>query len=87
MSSSRQIFLHGVRVRLSILRGQIIHRAAVHADGTSRHIFDLFLREFGIVHPRFVKRKRALGDAFIACLLYTSPSPRDRTRSRMPSSA
>ena len=25
--------------------------------------------------------------AEIACLLYTSPSPRDRTRSRMPSSA
>ena len=24
---------------------------------------------------------------FDACLLYTSPSPRDRTRSRMPSSA
>ena len=24
---------------------------------------------------------------FVACLLYTSPSPRDRTRSRMPSSA
>ena len=26
-------------------------------------------------------------DILIACLLYTSPSPRDRTRSRMPSSA
>ena len=26
-------------------------------------------------------------DALKACLLYTSPSPRDRTRSRMPSSA
>ena len=25
--------------------------------------------------------------AFSSCLLYTSPSPRDRTRSRMPSSA
>ena len=24
---------------------------------------------------------------FLDCLLYTSPSPRDRTRSRMPSSA
>ena len=24
---------------------------------------------------------------YISCLLYTSPSPRDRTRSRMPSSA
>ena len=32
----------------------------------------------------------AIGGALIAlmsCLLYTSPSPRDRTRSRMPSSA
>ena len=27
------------------------------------------------------------GDLLGACLLYTSPSPRDRTRSRMPSSA
>ena len=26
-------------------------------------------------------------DYALACLLYTSPSPRDRTRSRMPSSA
>ena len=27
------------------------------------------------------------GNLLTACLLYTSPSPRDRTRSRMPSSA
>ena len=27
------------------------------------------------------------GFGVFACLLYTSPSPRDRTRSRMPSSA
>ena len=27
------------------------------------------------------------GDHLYICLLYTSPSPRDRTRSRMPSSA
>ena len=27
------------------------------------------------------------GGEFLICLLYTSPSPRDRTRSRMPSSA
>ena len=30
---------------------------------------------------------RELAHLFPACLLYTSPSPRDRTRSRMPSSA
>ena len=29
----------------------------------------------------------AFNEAHILCLLYTSPSPRDRTRSRMPSSA
>ena len=30
----------------------------------------------------------ALGESYLStCLLYTSPSPRDRTRSRMPSSA
>ena len=26
-------------------------------------------------------------ETYLGCLLYTSPSPRDRTRSRMPSSA
>ena len=30
---------------------------------------------------------REYGDLPLVCLLYTSPSPRDRTRSRMPSSA
>ena len=28
-----------------------------------------------------------VNEQYIVCLLYTSPSPRDRTRSRMPSSA
>ena len=31
--------------------------------------------------------REKLPDVAISCLLYTSPSPRDRTRSRMPSSA
>ena len=35
------------------------------------------------VHPT----EASHGDMGMVCLLYTSPSPRDRTRSRMPSSA
>ena len=31
--------------------------------------------------------ERSIYDVFIDCLLYTSPSPRDMRRSRMPSSA
>ena len=37
------------------------------------------LLDFGAVH--------SLADEFTACLLYTSPSPRDKRQSRMPSSA
>ena len=43
-----------------------------------------------IYKGRVVKVLPGMESAFIdigACLLYTSPSPRDRTRSRMPSSA
>ena len=35
---------------------------------------------------RYVAAEAAV-ELFASCLLYTSPSPRDRTRSRMPSSA
>ena len=35
----------------------------------------------------YEKRVLIIRDPFRSCLLYTSPSPRDRTRSRMPSSA
>ena len=30
---------------------------------------------------------KSMNAPYVVCLLYTSPSPRDRTRSRMPSSA
>ena len=40
------------------------------------HVLELITRELGISRAEVY-----------ACLLYTSPSPRDRTRSRMPSSA
>ena len=43
-----------------------------HVDKDSREHFEIRL------YKRFMD---------ITCLLYTSPSPRDRTRSRMPSSA
>ena len=49
-------------------------------------------QEAGLLDPwytQFANYLRDLlnGDMGTSCLLYTSPSPRDRTRSRMPSSA
>jgi len=52
---------------------QVIIRRAVHVSRLEREHRDL--------------QKRLGGDSFEGCLLYTSPSPRDATLSRMPSSA
>ena len=43
--------------------------------------------ELGLKPKPWVKTSLAPGSQVVTCLLYTSPSPRDRTRSRMPSSA
>ena len=51
-----------------------------------------FLSEFAAINAK-INKKIGTGDenylniSIESCLLYTSPSPRDRTRSRMPSSA
>ena len=46
--------------------------------------FDMEKSEY--LYDRALEKHRQ-GEPLIGCLLYTSPSPRDRTRSRMPSSA
>ena len=42
---------------------------------------------FKLTHASLSNARTGLRIAGGTCLLYTSPSPRDRTRSRMPSSA
>ena len=69
-------------------------------DTNFEKMFEIFTLNFQIILIYFWVLKRpdimANGHVFLAglindvvmgCLLYTSPSPRDRTRSRMPSSA
>ena len=48
--------------------------------------FDLMTKKFGI-NPKETIYIEDIAKNLSICLLYTSPSPRDRTRSRMPSSA
>ena len=52
-------------------------------------VFDVLFRVLKVLYNSNVTFVRNITDVDdkIICLLYTSPSPRDRTRSRMPSSA
>ena len=52
-------------------------------DGRGKHFDPLIVDALFDIEEEF----RAIAAQFSDCLLYTSPSPRDRTRSRMPSSA
>ena len=43
--------------------------------------------EIVVVNPVVVHKNNSALGPMLSCLLYTSPSPRDRQKSRMPSSA
>ena len=72
-------------------------QAAIEGEGTRKEVGGvcvLFVQQFharqGGEHVRFAQPGADVGidrQRRPICLLYTSPSPRDRTRSRMPSSA
>ena len=49
--------------------------------------YDYHILDVGDGHNLYVEECGNPNGVPVVCLLYTSPSPRDRTRSRMPSSA
>src|SRR5664280_2718040 len=70
----------------NITASQVLWRVGVAGD-LIMHVCDIPLMLIFYVLLRPVHKTLALlGVLFNLCLLYTSPSPRDRTRSRMPSS-
>ena len=67
--------------------GDIVFQARPKKGGNSGWIYttDNDWYRFGTISLSL--EDQGLVGLYDACLLYTSPSPRDRTRSRMPSSA
>ena len=68
--------------------GQHQRRKAIEGRAKSAEAIDFFNV---LTSPELLEATEALTpehrERMYPCLLYTSPSPRDRTRSRMPSSA
>ena len=56
-------------------------------DTKTREIVENILKDIEKTKEEGCKELSKKFDKYEGCLLYTSPSPRDRTRSRMPSSA
>ena len=70
-----------------------LHIAGTNGKGSTAHMIASVLQEAGYrvglytsPHLRDFRERIKINGAFI-CLLYTSPSPRDKRQSRMPSSA
>ena len=62
-------------------------KAMVNTAVTTFSGLDILINNAGIFAPKpFLEQTEEEYDAY-ACLLYTSPSPRDKRQSRMPSSA
>ena len=64
-------------------------KEGVYGDGINLVENDVFQISHDYCGPLYMRKMIMPKDSVVvsACLLYTSPSPRDRTRSRMPSSA
>ena len=68
---------------VTIILTIIILSSALRAEKLTVYTYDSFVSEWG---PGPIVEK-VFEDKHKICLLYTSPSPRDRLLSRMPSSA
>ena len=64
-------------INVTIPRDKLVVITGLSGSGKSSLAFDTI----------YAEGQRRYVESLSTCLLYTSPSPRDRTRSRMPSSA
>ena len=73
--------------RLPAAIGLVAKRNAIEGDDFATQDGSVGGFRIGVMFETPFFEKTLVCLSFWACLLYTSPSPRDRTRSRMPSSA
>ena len=77
--------------QLLSLRRRLMRGETVAVEQSLRRLEEKYPLKLEVLQLRAslaaVRGDYASAEQLLSCLLYTSPSPRDRTRSRMPSSA
>jgi len=72
----------------SLLEAELAHRIQnAFGRGAGHGLLHLGANEVGVTLPPALSFWREFAALYVTCLLYTSPSPRDLSTSRMPSSA
>ena len=80
------VFREGQAASGSHIHGQGVNRTFdIPQKADDRKVFDFRINR--VDGDDGITMRFEQTDGLVGCLLYTSPSPRDRTRSRMPSSA
>ena len=81
------IIQDGAAIVVFAVLGMLSHDGSVFVAGFVRDAVPLLVGWFGVALVIGTYRRPSRRKLLITCLLYTSPSPRDRSVSRMPSSA
>ena len=83
--------LYGSRIRISDAQiDETMNQVSANASKPSYRVLEIYIEaspDIGGMEGAMEGANAMITQAQQGCLLYTSPSPRDRTRSRMPSSA
>ena len=87
IGSAGEIYMDGRRIDVRQVKANVIRMIAENPQGTVVIQADEKSTADTIIDVMDEVREAGVIDISIACLLYTSPSPRDMRRSRMPSSA
>jgi len=74
-------------ITLGVFEGEELRATWHMAPDIHRRADEYAALLFNLLHSQRLDTSNIKAAALCSCLLYTSPSPRDRTRSRMPSSA
>ena len=84
----KRLFGRLERIREKGRAGDLVTEADVAAEQAVLTVLGEATPELGVLAEESGRKEGQGSDLqWCVCLLYTSPSPRDRTRSRMPSSA
>ena len=68
-------------------KGTLKGEATPEVQGAASSMKEKDVKKFASTKHKGLPEKKVTKESFNDCLLYTSPSPRDRSVSRMPSSA